>query len=216
MGDSDFVRWPWFTMKLTSNQHQMINRTYLKLLIFFANLVKNPSRTAHSRNFPVAICAPYHCRRRAWLMEFMLKPGQTREQKSTQPCDHHLYRLGVILDSFTLNKTTPNGLSLIVQRESDAVMCAHFLTFPSPRRPKILCSKFTFPAVVSGVGCQCVNPRLLFRHSVQTTSPARLPTHQLRDFMSHSNSHKTAINRQKQSSDIMIITIAITIPFILT
>lgn len=131
MGDSDYVRWPWFTMKLTSNQHQMINKAYLKLLIFFANLVKNPSRTAHSRNFPVAICAPYHYRRRAWLMEFMLKPGQTREQKSTQPCDHHLYRLGVILDSFTLNKTTPNGLSLIVQRESDAVMCAHFLTFPS-------------------------------------------------------------------------------------
>lgn len=139
---------------------------FSKLLIFIASFTKKLENTAYG--FIVLKTPSLFVHRtdrclRAWLTEFMLQPEQTREQKSTQPCDHHLYRLGVILDSFTLNKTTPNGLSLIV--ESPTPLCAHtfspFRRRPKPEKNPML--KIHLPGLPSQCSvCQCVNLHFVY------------------------------------------------------
>lgn len=201
----------------------MLNKVYLKLLIFIRSLDESNTywkrykycKPAEKKS-PSLFVLPIWAILRWWNLCSNLS-------KRAQPCDHHLYRPGVILDSFTLNKTTPNGLSLIVLSSESTYLCVH--TF-SPCISKILCSIFHHPFCCIYV-CVCFQPLPMYTPlagsrlcslwaSYHQLPPRKRGSCQLRDFMSHSNSHKTAVNRQKQSSDIMIITIAITIPFILT
>lgn len=121
----------------------MLNKVYLKLLIFIRSLDESDTYwycKPEEKKIPVAICATNLCDTLRWwnLCSNLCK----HVSKRAQPCDHHLYRPGVILDSFTLNKTTPNGLSLIVLSSESTYLCVH--TF-SPCISKILCSNFHHP-----------------------------------------------------------------------